>query len=256
MALKNRPKKYSTPKITSFNFSPGKIVSSKYEIIKKLGHGYEGEVYIVKELLTGIERAAKFFFPQRNLRNKTVKFYAKKLHKLRNCSILIQYITQETVLFDGIEVTYLVSDYVEGGPLDEFLKRQKNKRLTPFKALHLLYALARGMEEIHFMKEYHGDLHSKNVLVQRHGLNFQLKVIDMFHWGSANPENIRDDVVDLIRLFYDSMGGKAVYKTLPKEVKEICCGLKKSLIVKKFKHAGRLRVYLENMTFEDESGWN
>lgn len=243
------------PRLKSFDLEPGKIVSQKYEIITKLGEGYEGEVYIVRELLTGIERAAKFFFPQRNIHNKTVKFYAKKLHKLRNCSILIQYITQETMRFKGHKVTYLVSDYVAGGPLDEFLARQKGKRLSPFKALHLLYALAKGMEEIHFMKEYHGDLHLKNVLVQRHGLSFHLKVIDMFHWGSARPENIRDDVCDLIRIFYDSMGGKKHYSKLPQEVKEICCGLKRTLILKKFKHAGKLRQYIENMTFEDEHGW-
>jgi hypothetical protein len=78
----------------------------------------------------------------------------------------------------------------------------------------------------------------------------------MFHWGTARPENIRDDVCDLIRIFYDCMGGKKHYAGLPREVKEICCGLKRTLIVKKFKHAGRLRQYIENMTFEDEHGWS
>lgn len=243
-------------RITRFGFETGKVVSGKYEIITKLGQGYEGEVYIVREKLTGIERAAKFFFPHRNLRNKTVKFYAKKLHKLRNCSVLIQYITQETMTFQGQSVTYLVSDYVEGRPLDEFLNRQKGKRLSPFKALHLLYALAKGMEEVHYMRDYHGDLHTKNVLVRRHGLGFDLKLIDMFHWGSAKPENIRDDVVDLIRIFYDALGGKKVYPTLPPEIKAICCGLKRSLITKKFKHAGKLRVYLENMSFDDDQIWS
>ena len=33
----------------------------------------------------------------------------------------------------------------------------------------------------------------------------------------------------------------------PSEIKAICCGLKKSLISKKFRTAGKLRQYLENM---------
>lgn len=244
-------KKSHDDRITRFDFPQGKIVSGKYEILTRLGSGYEGEVYIVRELLTGIERAAKFFFPHRNIRNKTVKFYAKKLHKLRNCSVLIQYITQETFQFQGVSVTYLVSDYVDGIPLDEFLKQQRGGRLPPFQALHLLYALAKGMEEVHYLRDYHGDLHTKNVLVQRYGLSFHIKLIDMFHWGSARPENIRDDVIDLVRIFYDSLGGKKTYATMPKEVKDIVCGLKRSLITQKFKHAGKLRLHLENMTFDD-----
>ena len=48
-------------KIDSFDFPSGMEVSSKYKIVKKLGWGWEGEVYQIKETLTGIERAAKFF---------------------------------------------------------------------------------------------------------------------------------------------------------------------------------------------------
>ena len=40
------------------------------------------------------------------------------------------------------------------------------------------------------------------------------------------------------------------YANLPPEIKKICCGLKKSLILQKFKTAGKLREYLENMEWE------
>ena len=110
--------------------------------------------------------------------------------------------------------------------------------------------MAKGLEEIHNQKEYHGDLHTENVIVQRVGLGYDLKVIDMFQWGAAKPINIHEDVVDLIRVFYDSLGGKKYYAKMPDAVKDICCGLKKSLILKKFKTAGQLRFYLEQMTWE------
>ena len=55
------------------------------------------------------------------------------------------------------------------------------------------------------------------------------------------------DVIDLIRLFYDAMGGAKHYPRQPREVKALCKGLKRSLILKKFKSAGQLRRYLETM---------
>src|SRR5262245_25308594 len=100
--------------IKTFAFAPGDQLAEKYEIVSLLGRGWEGEVYKLREARTGIEHAAKFFFPHRNPRDRAARFYAKKLHKLRHCPILIQYHTQERIPFDGQKITCLVSEYVEG----------------------------------------------------------------------------------------------------------------------------------------------
>lgn len=233
--------------LDTFDLQPGRILANKYEVIKKLGAGWEGEVYLVREQITGIERAAKFFFPERNPNNRTIAFYATKLHKLRHSPIVIQYHTQETVRYRGVPITFLVSEYVEGELLSEFLKRHPGKRLTPFQGLHLLHALAAGIENIHHMREYHGDLHTDNIVIRRFGLGYNIKLIDMFHWGAARKETIHDDVCDLIRILYDALGGQRHYARHPTEIKAICCGLKRSLILKKFRSAGQLREYLETM---------
>ena len=57
--------KSDKPVISSFDFQPGRSLAKKYEVLSKLGQGWEGEVYLLRETSTGIERAAKFFFPQR-----------------------------------------------------------------------------------------------------------------------------------------------------------------------------------------------
>jgi serine/threonine protein kinase len=236
--------------IDSFDFKPGRVLARKYEIIKLLGGGWEGEVYKVRETATGIEHAAKFFYPQRNPKNKNLILYAKKLHKLQHCPILIKYHTQETITFRGQPITFLVSDYVEGELLSEFLLRQPGKRLDYFQGLHLLYTLADGIESIHHYREYHGDLHSDNIIIKRYGLGFDLKVLDMFHYGAHRRENVHDDICDLIRLFYDAIGGQKHYAKHPPEIKAICCGLKRTMILKKFKTVGQLREYLENMQWD------
>ena len=47
--------------VTEFNLPPGVTIARKYEVLSKLGAGWEGEVYKIREIRTGIERAAKLF---------------------------------------------------------------------------------------------------------------------------------------------------------------------------------------------------
>lgn len=235
------------PVVDEFNLRPGRVLAGKYEVISRLGAGWEGEVYLIRERVTGIERTAKLFFPQRNVNGRTSRFYAKKLHALRQCPVVIQYHTQDVITYRGIAVPLLVSEYVEGELLSSFIARQPGKRLPPFQATHLLHALATGIECIHRLGEYHGDLHMDNIMVQRFGLGFDLKLLDLFHWSAPKRTNIQQDVIDLIRIFYDALGGQAHYAKQPAEIKAIICGLKRSLITRKFKSAGHLRAYLGTM---------
>jgi tRNA A-37 threonylcarbamoyl transferase component Bud32 len=239
----------SERRIETFDLQPGRILSKKYEVISRLGSGWEGEVYKIRELGTNIERAAKLFFPERNLKNKTSDAYARKLHARRGCPIVIQYHTQETITYRKTPVTVLISEYVEGDLLSEYLECLPGKRLQIFQGIHLLHALASGLECIHRFGEYHGDLHPENVIVQRLGLSFELKLLDFFHWSRAKRENMNDDVCDIIRIFYDAIGGRKRYSKHPDEIKYVCCGLKRSLILKKFRNASALRIHLETQAW-------
>jgi tRNA A-37 threonylcarbamoyl transferase component Bud32 len=179
--------------------------------------------------------------------DRAARFYARKLHKLRHCPIVIQYHGSESFTFSRHPITMLVSEVVEGELLEDFLKRQPGGRLQSFAALHLLHALASGIEDIHRLREYHGDLHEGNVIVCRFGLGFVLKLLDLYHWASPRPENIREDVVDMVRIFHRALGGWTRYAAQPPEVKEICRGLRRNLITARFRSAGEIRRHLEDM---------
>src|SRR3990172_10644813 len=94
----NTPMKKASqpPAIESFRLQPGKVLAGKYEVTGFFGVGWEGEVYKLREIETGIDVAGKFFFPHRNIGGKARRIYARKLHKLRSCPILIQYHTSDT----------------------------------------------------------------------------------------------------------------------------------------------------------------
>jgi serine/threonine protein kinase len=236
--------------IEAFDLEPGRSIARKYEIVSKLGGGWEGEVYRIREKNTGIERAAKLFYPDRNVRNKAAVAYARKLHSLRDCPMVIQYHTEETILIRRTPITVLVSEYVEGEILTNFLARQPGGRLHPFQALHLLYALAKGISEMHRRREYHGDLHSDNIIVQHYGLEFDLKILDLIQWEAPKREGLQDDICDVIRMFYDALGGARFYPKQSRRIKDIIRGNKRSLILKRFPTATHLRLYLEAL------GWD
>jgi len=232
--------------IDSFDFAPGRKLAGKYVISRRLGGGYEGEVYEVIETRTGVRRAAKFFYPHRNKRDRAVTRYARKLDKLRDCRIVIQYHHSETIRHRATDITCLISEYVGGQLLSRFLARQPQHRIHPFEALHLLYELVCGLDEVHAMGEYHGDLHDDNVMITRRGAFFDVKLVDFYHLGPPRAQHYRDDVVDVVRLFYDAVGGQARYSSQPPYVKAICRGLRRDLIQKAFPTASHLREHLES----------
>ena len=237
-------------KIESFDFHPGRIFANKYEIVDLIGYGWEGEVYKIIERPTGIERAAKFLFPQRNTKDRTAIMYAKKLHRLRHCPVIIQYHARETITYKRCKIAMLVSEYVDGEQLTSFVQRQPGKRLLPFQALHLLHNLVIGIQQIHLLNEYHGDLHEGNILVNPFGLGFELKLIDIFQEQGSKKENMKSVIINAINIFHWALGGKTYYASQPSLVKNICKGLRHDLILRQFPSIAHLREYIENVCWD------
>ena len=235
--------------IESFSLERGRLLAGRYEVNELLGAGWEGEVYAVSERDTGIPRAAKVFFPQRNVGDRALRTYAKKLNRLRACPMIIQYHHSDHFTFQGQTVAVLISDLVEGEMLEDFVRRQPGQRLHPFEALHLVHAIAIGIEQIHNLGEYHGDLHDRNVLVNRQGLEFKVQLLDFYDWGGPRRQKRVHDVLDLVRILYDIVGGRKRYAKQPAEIKAICLGLRADLIRQRYPSAARLRSHLESISW-------
>lgn len=220
-------------------------------IERPLGSGYEGEVYVVNEKGTGIRRAAKIYYPQRDPLGKNAIAYARKLDALRHCPILLQYLHQEQITVKRQKVTVVVSELVEGQKLSEFLERQNT--LSTFEALHVLHVLARGIAPIHARGEYHGDIHDDNVMIRRVGIGFEVKLLDFFDLGKPTKAKIHKDVLNLIMVFHTLVGGRHKYADQPKVVKDIIRGLKDSLILERFQSAGDIARHLETLSWDEQT---
>lgn len=234
------------PKIEQFDLEPGRKIGGIYVVEERLGGGYEGEVYRVTEERTGITRTAKLFFPHRNEKDREASKFAQKLEKLRYCSIVIQYHHAETMKIRRHAVTCLISEYVNGVQLSNYIQSHHGKRMPPFKALHMFYALMSGLDEIHWKNEYHGDLHSENILIKPRGVFFDLKLIDFYHRGRSNKDHRREDIVEAIQILFEAIGGRKFYASMPPEIKSICLGQRRDLIHKTFPTARHVLAHLEN----------
>ncbi|MEZ4272218.1 MAG: protein kinase [Myxococcota bacterium] len=232
----------------AFELPPGRKIGTNYEVIRLLGRGTEGEVYKILETDTGIHRAAKLYFLHKDPRSRAVVWYARKLNKLRHCPIVLQYHHTQVIQVARRKVLCLVSEFCDGQQLDSWARSHRGGRLRPYTALHVLYQLARGMEMVHGVGEYHADVHSQNVLIRPRGVGFDMKLVDFYNWGRPANYKRQQDILDAIRLFYEVLGGRPWYSKLPDEVRYICAGLRNDLILKRFPTMSALRLHLE--TFE------
>ena len=235
---------------TFYDLKKGKLLGRSYRVLDFIGNGWEGEVYKVEERCTGIVRAAKLFYRRKNNGDTPHIHYAQKLNKLRSCPIIMQYHFQDVIYLGKKKVDFLVSDFVDGEVLSDYIARQKGKRLIPFEALHLLYAVTLGVEHIHFLGDYHGDIHSDNIIIKKKGLGFSVHLIDFLHLGRPTKDKIQQDVYDLMNIFYEMIGGRTWYPRSGKNVKAIIMGRKHSLIRQHFNTAGHLRLFLENLDWD------
>ena len=237
-------------RVKRFDFPPGRVIAGKYQIERELGSGWEGEVYAIVERTTGIRRAAKFYYPHRDPTGKAAITYARKLDALRHCNILMQYHHQEVAYFKRQKITVVISELVEGTKLSEFLQSQPDGRLSAFEALHVLYALVKGIAPIHARGEYHGDIHYHNIMIRRQGIDFDVKLLDFFDLGRPGKSKVRKDVLNLVEVLHATVGGREHYATQPRVIKDIVRGLKDSLILARFQSAGDLQRHLENLDWD------
>ncbi|CAD8125116.1 unnamed protein product [Paramecium sonneborni] len=176
---------------------------------------YAGKVYNKNELL---------------LKKDLKKFY----HFIRSeCYVLkrinFPYVLKLCEIIQLDELLILVTEYIKGGSLYQYLKDRK--RLTEIESTQILLKLALGLQQVHNLGYVHRDIKLENVLIDKD----QLKLIDfgfaekicrdklLNGQGTAGyiapevfmkqPYQEVGDVFSLGVIFYSMLSGKAPFRS-------------------------------------------
>lgn len=152
-------------------------IVSHYRILKELGKGAMGEVYLAEDLRLGRHVAIKFASP------KADKFRflnsARMVATLNHPNIAAVYDSGET----EDRIPYVVMEFVEGETLTSYLGRQHSLK----HRLELIVQIAEGLAEAHEHYIIHRDIKPDNVIINRQGV---AKVLD---FGLAKEIQVQSD---------------------------------------------------------------
>jgi len=131
-----------------------------YKIVKKIGAGGMGEVYLAQDMELNCPVALKFltlhFVQDENLKTR-FKREAQSAAALNHPNIVNVYRLSE---YEGIP--YIVMQYIEGNSLENLIKLEK---LSTFQIIDLAIQIAEGLKKAHDSGIIHRDIKPSNIIV-------------------------------------------------------------------------------------------
>ncbi|MCH8204651.1 MAG: serine/threonine protein kinase [Candidatus Hydrogenedentes bacterium] len=164
------------------DFEVGDLFAKRYEIVKELGRGGMGMVYLVKDQKTHRRRALKTLLPKYAANKQAVRRFAREVKASRRidhpCVVKI---------YDAGEVDkilYYTMEYIEGKSVRAWMRERKKKTGKAIglgSTVRILSMLCSALEQAHKFT-IHRDLSPENVMVTRDGtvklLDFGLAKLD------------------------------------------------------------------------------
>jgi len=142
---------------------PGHIVRGKYRIVRKLGAGGMGVVYLGEHLMLGGQLALKFLATELSRNPKFIKRFrreARAAYQLRDPNIVeVADLDQDE---DGS--LFIAMEYVNGPSLRSVLE-EALRGLPIRRALHIARGIAAGLAAAHARGAIHRDVKPENILL-------------------------------------------------------------------------------------------
>jgi serine/threonine protein kinase len=157
-------------------FKPGEVLDGRYRIVKVIGEGGMGTVYLAEHVLIHRRVAVKVLHPEYATDAEVIERF---MNEARAAGTLGHpNIVESTDMgFARDQLPYIVFEYLEGSPLSDEVYRLRG--LTVRRALRIAHQIASALESAHAAGIVHRDLKSDNViLTHRDDVADHVKVID------------------------------------------------------------------------------
>jgi eukaryotic-like serine/threonine-protein kinase len=154
---------------------PGMVIHKTYRIVRKLGQGGMGTVYLAEHILLREQRVLKFLAPELNHDPRFVSRFAREaraMHQLR-CRNVAEYgdleVAEDNSLFYSMEL-------VDGPSLRRFLDSEP-KPFDVQLALTITRGIAEGLGAAHAKGMVHRDINPGNILLAQENDGMIPKII-------------------------------------------------------------------------------
>ncbi|HEV8303905.1 MAG TPA: serine/threonine-protein kinase [Gemmatimonadales bacterium] len=142
----------------------GQVVADRYHVLKKLGEGGMGQVYLAEHVKMGRRSAIKVMNPSMVHDPDAVARFnreAANASRITHPNVCAIYDFGETA--DGI--IYLAMEFIEGEPLTDLLEREGV--LPVPRAVHIFSQVADALQAAHDLGIVHRDLKPDNIMLAR-----------------------------------------------------------------------------------------
>ncbi len=151
------------------------LTTSHYKILKKIGQGGMGEVYLAEDTRLQRKVAIKVLPPAAASSAESLARFEREAQTaaaLNHPNIATIYDVGSETTADGSHINYIVQEYLEGQTLQELLR---HGRLSRQKALSLAIEIGEGLAAINAAGIVHRDLKPGNIFITSAG---HLKILD------------------------------------------------------------------------------
>lgn len=168
--------------------TPNTILAERYHVIRKIGEGAFGVVWLVEDVMVGDEFILKFLNPQFAADQNMIERFMHELRYARK-------ITHENIIriYDLVTIgeSYAISmEYFASHSLaDELREQKKQKNTFDFKrGIHVISSICSGMAQAQTQGVVHRDLKPANILIND---NDVLKIVDFGLAAAARKADSR-----------------------------------------------------------------